>query len=182
LGNLGGRISRGCGEVGYVYFSMEIYMKCCIYLIFSAIIKMKKIAIFFILSLISIQLEAQIVDTLKITEKAKGFIASFKNKSFEEYKKLLLNKDDYILLAKIIHNNNNFNNKQIEREYQSIEKIVKVNYNNILKKGDSKGIKWEELTFQGMVFNTYDRLTLGLSGEDILIVDSHIRIRFRDKK
>lgn len=143
---------------------------------------MKKLKATLVLLLV-IQTNAmtQQIDAIKIETVLNDVLHSFRNKSFTDFEQLLFDKEDYLALAKQIQGNPKAESDELETAFQEINGQIKARFIKILKKGEDKGINWEEVSFAGYVFNS-DELMIGNETKDEgFLVDSHLRLRYKDK-
>ncbi|MEM9917998.1 MAG: hypothetical protein AAF990_07875 [Bacteroidota bacterium] len=121
------------------------------------------------------------MDTIKIESSLSKIVASFKKKSFEDFKKLIFQSEDYIALIKQMGNQDTTDDPALKEVLQILEQQIEANFQRIIKKGEDKGLIWEQITFEGYVFNS-EEMSIGTEiKEKGFLVDSHIRLTCKDE-
>ena len=124
---------------------------------------------------------AQKMDTIKIENVLIELLHSFENKSFENFEKLLFAKEDYLDLAKQIRGSSNIKKSEIDKAFQKLNGQIKEGFLKILKKGEDRGIIWQDVNFEGYVFNSEELMIGNETKSEGFLVDSHIRLSYKDK-
>ena len=143
---------------------------------------MKKLkSLLILLVIIQINALAQKIDTTKITKSLNAVVNSFESKSFDDFEKLLCDKDDYLELAKQMGINPPVENSEFDLFFQKLQEESKVRFIEIIKKGEDRGIIWEDVNFDGYVFNSEELMFVNKVKSEGFLVDSHLRVKSKDK-
>ena len=129
----------------------------------------------------NLNVKAQTMDTIKLENSINKVVTAFKDKSFVDLKKVLFEKENYLELLNQARGNSNLKDSEINKVLQDLNLQIEENFQQIIKKGEAKGLVWENMTFEGYVFNS-EELQIGneIKAEGYL-VDSHIRLSYKDK-
>lgn len=146
------------------------------------LIEMKKLnSLLILLFVFYINAMAQKMDTIKIENVLIELLNTFENKSFENFEKLLFAKEDYLDLAKQIRGSSNIKKSEIDKAFQKLNGQIKEGFLKILKKGEDRGIIWQDVNFEGYVFNSEELMIGNETKSEGFLVDSHIRLSYKDK-
>ncbi len=140
---------------------------------------MKKVLfIFTVFLLMHLNIKAQNMDTVKIENTLQEVVAAFKVKSFKDLKNVLFEKEHYLELVKQTSGKSNIEDSELDKAIQTLNQQIEESFQQIIKKGEAKGLIWENVTFEGYVFNS-EELTIGNETKsEGYLVDSHIRLGY----
>ena len=143
---------------------------------------MKKLkTILILLIIVQINVMAQKMDTIKIEKSLNEVLSSFESKSFDDFRKLLFDREDYLELAKQISGKLTVDSSELDTVFQKINDEIKVRFTEILEKGEDRGIIWEDVNFDGYVFNSEELMIGNEIKSEGYLVDNHLRLSYKDK-
>ena len=140
---------------------------------------MKKVLIILtVFLLMHLNIKAQNMDTNKVESSLQEVVAAFKVKSFKDLKNVLFEKEHYLELVKQTSAKSDIEDSELDKTIQTLNQQIEESFQQIIKKGEAKGLIWENVTFEGYVFNSEELQIGNESKSEGYLVDSHIRLRY----
>ena len=72
----------------------------------------------------------------------------------------------------------NIEDSELDKAIQNLNQQIEESFQQIIKKGEAKGLVWENMTFEGFVFNSEELQIGNETKSEGYLVDSHIRLRY----
>ncbi len=122
---------------------------------------MKKVLILLTVSLLmQLNIQAQNIDKNKVEISLLEVVDAFKLKSFSDLEKVLFKKEHYLELVNLRSRKSGIEDAELDKAIQTLNQKIKENFQQIIKKGEAKGLNWEKVAFEGYVFNS-EELQMG---------------------